>query len=33
MSMTNKGSIECGIAGTMKNIDAKAVRKDKMEKP
>jgi hypothetical protein len=29
----NKGSIEYGIAGTIKKIDAKANNNDKTEKP
>jgi hypothetical protein len=33
MSIMNKGSIECGIAGTTRNIDEKAARKDKTENP
>jgi hypothetical protein len=33
MSMMNKGSIACGMAGTMKKTDAKASNNDKTEKP
>jgi hypothetical protein len=33
MSMMNKGSIECGMAGTIKKTDVKANKNDKTEKP
>jgi hypothetical protein len=33
MSIINKGSIECGMEGTIKKIDAKAISSEKIEKP